>query len=56
MTDRLPRCRKLNRLGNRCPNPELEPTGLCGHHLAQAHRDYIDTITAAREAAERHAS
>lgn len=46
---RAPRCRLLDRMSNRCPNPELaEGTGLCAHHLAEAHATYegiIETAT-----------
>lgn len=35
-----PRCRLLDALGRRCPDPGLGSTGLCTRHLAQAVRDF----------------
>jgi hypothetical protein len=39
---RKPRCRLLDRMLNRCSSEEIDDgVGLCAHHLAQAHRDFL---------------
>lgn len=37
---RQPRCRLLDRLQNRCPNPAVSDFGLCWHHLSEAAGEY----------------
>jgi hypothetical protein len=52
MTDRTPRCRKLDKRRNPCPNPEVTELGLCLTHLQEAHAEYealLSTIRATPE-------
>ena len=49
-TTRQRTCRKLTRMQNRCPNPEIPDTGLCLRHLTQAAEDYSRILTDAHTA------
>jgi len=42
--NRKVRCRLLDEHLNRCTSEALEDTGLCAHHLAVAHQDFLRLI------------